>query len=145
MSQVRVRFAPSPTGFLHIGGVRTALFNWLFARQQKGVFVLRIEDTDQDRSTDESIQAILEGLKWVGLDWDEGPFRQTERIDLYRSYAMQLLEKGQAYWCACKAEELDARRKEAEAKGLSPKYDSRCRDRGLTNPAGEAALRFKAR
>ena len=144
MSQVRVRFAPSPTGFLHIGGVRTALFNWLFARQQKGVFVLRIEDTDQDRSTDESIQAILEGLKWVGLDWDEGPFRQTERIDLYRSYAMQLLEKGQAYWCSCKAEELEARRKEAEAKGLSPKYDSRCRDRGLANPAGDAALRFKA-
>lgn len=144
MSQVRVRFAPSPTGFLHIGGVRTALFNWLFARQQKGVFVLRIEDTDQDRSTDESIQAILEGLKWVGLDWDEGPFRQTDRIDLYRSYAMQLLEKGRAYWCHCKAEELEARRKEAEAKGLSPKYDSRCRDRGLTNPAGDAALRFKA-
>jgi len=144
MSQVRVRFAPSPTGFLHIGGVRTALFNWLFARQQKGVFVLRIEDTDQGRSTDESIQAILEGLKWVGLDWDEGPFRQTERIDLYRSYAMQLLEKGQAYWCVCKAEELEARRKEAEAKGLSPKYDSRCRDRGLTNPASDAALRFKA-
>ncbi len=144
MSQVRVRFAPSPTGFLHIGGVRTALFNWLFARQQKGIFVLRIEDTDQDRSTDESIQAILEGLKWVGLDWDEGPFRQTERIDLYRSYAMQLLEKGQAYWCSCKAEELEARRKEAEGKGLSPKYDSRCRDRGLANQAGDAALRFKA-
>jgi glutamyl-tRNA synthetase len=144
MTQVRVRFAPSPTGFLHIGGVRTALFNWLFARQQKGVFVLRIEDTDQGRSTDESIQAILEGLKWVGLDWDEGPFRQTERIDLYRSYAMQLLEKGQAYWCHCKAEELEARRKEAEVKGLSPKYDSRCRDRGLTNQAGDAALRFKA-
>ena len=144
MSQVRVRFAPSPTGVLHIGGVRTALFNWLFARQQKGVFVLRIEDTDQTRSTDESIQAIIEGMKWVGLDWDEGPYRQTERIDLYRSYALQLLDKEQAYWCHCKAEELEARRKEAEAKGLSPKYDSRCRDRGLTNPAGDAALRFKA-
>ena len=144
MTQVRVRFAPSPTGFLHIGGVRTALFNWLFGRQQKGVFVLRIEDTDQSRSTDESIQAIIGGMKWVGLDWDEGPFRQTERMDLYRSHAMQLLEKGQAYWCACKAEELDARRKEAEAKGLSPKYDGRCRDRGLTNQAGDAALRFKA-
>ena len=116
MSQVRVRFAPSPTGVLHIGGVRTALFNWLFARQQKGVFVLRIEDTDQSRSTDESIRAIIEGMKWVGLDWDEGPYRQTERMELYRSHAMQLLEKGQAYWCVCKAEELDARRKEAEAK-----------------------------
>ena len=145
MSQVRVRFAPSPTGLLHIGGVRTALFNWLFARQQNGVFVLRIEDTDQSRSTEESIQAIIEGMKWVGLDWDEGPFRQTERMDLYRSHAMQLLAKGQAYWCACKAEDLDARRKEAEAKGLSPKYDGRCRDRGITNPTGDAALRFKAR
>ena len=144
MSQVRVRFAPSPTGLLHIGGVRTALFNWLFSRQQKGVFILRIEDTDQSRSTDESIQAIIEGMKWVGLDWDEGPFRQTERMELYRSHAMKLLERGQAYWCVCKAEELDARRKEAEAKGLSPKYDGRCRDRGLTNPAGDAALRFKA-
>jgi glutamyl-tRNA synthetase len=144
VSQVRVRFAPSPTGFLHIGGVRTALFNWLFARQQKGVFILRIEDTDQSRSTDESIQAIIEGMTWVGLDWDEGPFRQTERIDLYRSHAMKLLEKGDAYWCSCKAEELDARRKEAEAKGLSPKYDGRCRDRGLTNPTGDAALRFKS-
>jgi glutamyl-tRNA synthetase len=130
MSQVRVRFAPSPTGVLHIGGVRTALFN--------------IEDTDQSRSTDESIQAIIEGMKWVGLDWDEGPYRQTERMDLYRSHAMQLLEKGRAYWCVCKAEELDARRKEAEDKGLSPKYDGRCRDRGLTNQAGDAALRFKA-
>jgi len=144
MSQVRVRFAPSPTGFLHIGGVRTALFNWLFARQQKGVFILRIEDTDQSRSTDESIQAIIEGMTWVGLDWDEGPFRQTERIDLYRSHAMKLLEQDDAYWCVCKAEELEARRKEAEAKGLSPKYDGRCRDRGLTNPTGDAALRFKS-
>jgi glutamyl-tRNA synthetase len=144
MSQVRVRFAPSPTGFLHIGGVRTALFNWLFARQQKGVLVLRIEDTDQSRSTDESIQAIVEGMKWIGLTWDEGPFRQTERMDLYRSHAVQLLEKGLAYWCVCKAEELEARRKEAEIKGLSPKYDGRCRDRGLTNSTGDAALRFKA-
>jgi glutamyl-tRNA synthetase len=144
MTQVRVRFAPSPTGFLHIGGVRTALFNWLFARQQKGVFVLRIEDTDQSRSTDESIQAIIEGMKWVGLDWDEGPYRQTERMDLYRSHAMKLLGNGEAYWCICKAEELDERRKEAEAKGLSQKYDGRCRDRGLTNPTGDAALRFKA-
>jgi glutamyl-tRNA synthetase len=144
MTQVRVRFAPSPTGFLHIGGVRTALFNWLYARQQQGVFVLRIEDTDQDRSTDESIQAIIEGMKWVGLDWDEGPFRQTERMDLYRSHAMQLLEQGQAYWCVCKAEELEARRKEAEAKGLSPRYDGRCRNLGITKPTEEAALRFKA-
>lgn len=144
MSQVRVRFAPSPTGFLHIGGVRTALFNWLFARQQQGVFILRIEDTDQSRSTDESIQAIIEGMKWVGLDWDEGPFRQTERMDLYRRQAMKLLAAGHAYWCVCRAEELEARRNEAEAKGLSPRYDGRCRTRGITNPPEDAALRFKA-
>jgi glutamyl-tRNA synthetase len=144
MTHVRVRFAPSPTGYLHIGGVRTALFNWLFARQQQGVFILRIEDTDQSRSTDESIHAILEGMKWVGLDWDEGPFRQTERMDLYRSHAMKLLEQGKAYWCVCKAEELEARRKEAEAKGLSPKYDGRCRALGITDPPKDAALRFKA-
>src|SRR5262245_49747077 len=144
MTQVRLRFAPSPTGYLHIGGVRTALFNWLYARQQQGVFILRIEDTDQSRSTDESIQAIIEGMKWVELDWDEGPYRQTERMDLYRSHAMQLLEKNQAYWCVCKAEELEARRKEAEMKGLSPRYDGRCRNLGITKPTGEAALRFKA-
>ena len=144
MSQVRVRFAPSPTGFLHIGGVRTALFNWLFARQRQGVFILRIEDTDQSRSTDESIQAIIAGMKWVGLDWDEGPFRQTERMDLYRSHAMKLFEAGHAYWCVCKAEELEARRKEAEAKGLSPRYDGRCRHLRIVHPSGDAALRFKA-
>jgi glutamyl-tRNA synthetase len=144
MTHVRVRFAPSPTGFLHIGGVRTALFNWLYAKQQQGVFILRIEDTDQSRSTDESIQAILDGLRWVGLDWDEGPYRQTERMELYRSHAMRLFEGGQAYWCVCKAEELEARRKEAEAKGLSPRYDGRCRNLGITQPSGEAALRFKA-
>jgi glutamyl-tRNA synthetase len=129
---------------LHIGGVRTALFNWLYARQQHGVFLLRIEDTDQSRSTDESIQAIIEGLRWVGLDWDEGPYRQTERMDLYRAHAMKLFEGGQAYWCVCRADELEARRKEAEAKGLSPRYDGRCRNLGITLPSGEAALRFKA-
>ncbi|HEY7129593.1 MAG TPA: glutamate--tRNA ligase [Nitrospira sp.] len=144
MAPIRVRFAPSPTGFLHIGGVRTALFNWLFARQQQGVFILRIEDTDQSRSTDQSIQTIIEGLRWVGLDWNEGPYRQTERMDLYRSHAMKLFEKGQAYWCVCKAEELEARRKEAEAKGLSPRYDGRCRNLGIAEPSGEAALRFRA-
>lgn len=144
MSQVRVRFAPSPTGFLHIGGVRTALFNWLFARQRQGVFILRIEDTDQSRSTDESVQAIIEGLKWVDLDWDEGPFRQTERMDLYRSHAIKLFETGHAYWCVCKTEELEARRKEAEAKGLSPRYDGRCRYLRIAHPSGDAALRFKA-
>lgn len=144
MSQVRVRFAPSPTGYLHIGGVRTALFNWLFARQQNGIFVLRIEDTDQSRSTNDSIQAILDGMRWVNLDWDEGPFRQTERMELYRNHAMRLLEQGHAYWCTCTASDLEARRKEAEAKGQSPKYDGRCRNLELEKPSGEAALRFKA-
>src|SRR5262245_16006901 len=144
MNEIRLRFAPSPTGFLHIGGVRTALFNWLYARQQQGVFILRIEDTDQSRSTDESIRAIIDGMQWVGLDWDEGPYRQTERMELYRTHAMQLLEGGQAYWCVCTAEELEARRKEAEAKGLSPRYDGRCRNLGIVNPSEDAALRFKA-
>jgi glutamyl-tRNA synthetase len=144
MSQVKVRFAPSPTGYLHIGGVRTALFNWLFARREQGTFILRIEDTDQSRSTDEAIQAIIDGMRWVGLDWDHGPFRQTERIDLYRQHALQLLERKQAYWCVCTAEELDARRQEAQAKGGQQKYDGRCREKGILNPSGDAALRFRA-
>ncbi len=144
MSPVKVRFAPSPTGYLHIGGVRTALFNWLFARREKGTFILRIEDTDQSRSTDEAIQAILDGMQWVGLDWDQGPFRQTERIDLYREHALQLLERKQAYWCVCTAEELEARRQEAQGKGLQQKYDGRCREKGILNPSGDAALRFRA-
>ena len=143
MSDVRVRFAPSPTGYLHIGGVRTALFNWLFARHEGGTFILRIEDTDRSRSTEEAIDAILDGMRWVGLDWDEGPFRQTDRLELYRDHAMKLLEQGHAYWCLCTEEELEARRKEALAKGLPVRYDGRCRARGIT-PSGEAALRFKA-
>ena len=144
MSDVRVRFAPSPTGYLHIGGVRTALFNWLFARRERGKFILRIEDTDQSRSTEEAIQAILDGMRWVGLDWDEGPYRQTERMDLYRQHAMKLFEQQQAFWCVCSAHELEARRKEAQAKGLPQKYDGRCRERHIDQPSGEAALRFKA-
>ncbi len=144
MGKVRVRFAPSPTGYLHIGGVRTALFNWLFARHHKGTFILRIEDTDQERSTDEAIQAILDGMQWVGLDWDEGPFRQTDRMDLYREHAMKLLEQGKAYWCVCTAEELETRRKDALAKGQSQKYDGRCRPKDITKLSSEAALRFKS-
>ncbi len=126
--EVRVRFAPSPTGFLHIGGARTALFNWLFARHNKGTFILRIEDTDRSRSTDEYIDAIIEGMKWLGLDWDEGPFRQTDRFDIYRSYADKLLKEGKAYYCYCSPEELEERRKEAMAQGRPLKYDGRCRD-----------------
>jgi glutamyl-tRNA synthetase len=142
MSTVRVRFAPSPTGALHIGGVRTALFNWLYARHHKGTFVLRIEDTDQTRSTDESISIILDGMKWLGLDWDEGPFRQTDRMDIYRSHVDKLLTEGKAYRCYCTPEELDARRKEALAAGRPPKYDRKCL--GLkTPPEGKtSAVRF---
>jgi glutamyl-tRNA synthetase len=139
---VRVRFAPSPTGALHIGGVRTALFNWLFARHHGGLFILRIEDTDQTRSTDESIRIILEGMKWLGLDWDEGPYRQTERMDIYRQHVEKLLKEGKAYRCYCTPEQLEARRKEALAAGRPPKYDRKCL--GLkTPPEGRTpAVRF---
>lgn len=123
---MRVRFAPSPTGHLHIGGVRTALFNYLFARHHRGTFILRIEDTDRSRSTEESIEAIIEGLKWLGLDWDEGPYRQTDRLDIYRGKAEFLLNKGIAYYCYCTPEELEERRKEALAQGKVPKYDRKC-------------------
>ena len=126
---VRVRFAPSPTGYLHIGGVRTALFNWLFARHHGGQFVLRIEDTDASRSTEESIDEILASMKWLGLDWDEGPFRQTERQSIYKEKVDQLLREDKAYPCFCTAEELDRKRKEAQSKGLNPKYDGTCRNR----------------
>jgi glutamyl-tRNA synthetase len=101
---VRVRFAPSPTGALHIGGARTALFNWLFARHHGGTYILRIEDTDRERSTEDSIREIHDGLAWLGLDWDEGPFRQTERMDLYRARVQELLDRGLAYRCWCTAE-----------------------------------------
>ena len=147
---VRVRFAPSPTGFLHIGGARTALFNYLYARHNNGVFILRIEDTDRTRSTEEYIEAIIEGMKWLGLEWDEGPFRQTDRFDIYRSYADMLVKEGEAYYCYCSPEELEARRKEAMAQGKSPKYDGRCRNlervQGVEGSRGQernAAVRFK--
>ncbi|MDE2180076.1 MAG: glutamate--tRNA ligase [candidate division NC10 bacterium] len=138
MSKVRVRFAPSPTGYLHVGGARTALYNWLFARHENGDFILRIEDTDAERSTDESTTTILEALRWLGLDWDEGPevggpvgpYRQAERLKLYHDYAQRLLDEGKAYYCTCTSEELEARRKAALAAGISPKYDGRCRERG---------------
>ncbi len=142
MKNVRVRFAPSPTGALHIGGVRTALFNWLFARHHKGQFILRIEDTDQTRSTDESIQIILDGMKWLGLDWDEGPFRQTQRMDIYREHVDRLLKSGKAYYCYCAPEELEARRKEALAAGRPPKYDRKCRLLTAPIPGRTPAVRF---
>ena len=140
---VRVRFAPSPTGHLHIGGARTALFNYLFARHHNGVFILRIEDTDRSRSTEEYIEAIIEGMKWLKLDWDEGPYRQTDRFDIYRNYVQRLLDEGKAYKCYCTSEELEQRRQEALSKGLTPKYDNRCRDltEGIHNRP--FAVRFK--
>ncbi len=142
MTEVRVRFAPSPTGALHIGGVRTALFNHLFARHHNGKFILRIEDTDQSRSTDESIRIILDGMKWLGLDWDEGPYRQTARMNIYRDHVDKLLKEGKAYYCYCTPEELEERRKEALAAGRPPKYDRKCL--GLKAPVEgrTAAVRF---
>ena len=140
---IKVRFAPSPTGFLHIGGVRTALFNWLFARHHCGKFILRIEDTDLSRSTEESIQEILESMRWLGLDWDEGPFRQTERQEIYTKKIMHLLSTGKAYHCYCTPEELDQKRNDAQKAGLKPKYDGTCRKRTDT-PEKPYVVRFKA-
>lgn len=125
------RFPPSPTGYLHIGGARTALFNWLYARKTKGRFVLRIEDTDAARSTSESVDAILESLEWLGIDWDEGPYFQTQRYSIYNEYIEKLIESGQAYHCACTPEEVDAMREEAKAKGQKPMYNGKCRHRNL--------------
>lgn len=137
MAGTRVRFAPSPTGYLHVGGARTALFNWLFARQRNGVFILRIEDTDVDRSRPELVEAVLEGLRWLGLDWDEGPYFQSRRLPRYRALAERLRQAGHAYPCFCSPEELNQRRQAAERKGQTWKYDGRCRQ--LT--AQEAAAR----
>jgi glutamyl-tRNA synthetase len=140
MSEIRTRFAPSPTGHLHIGGARTALFNWLFARHHGGRFVLRIEDTDRERSTDEFTAAILEGMKWLGLDWDEGPVFQSQRDEYYRAVAGKLLADGSAYWCFCTTEELDAKRKAAQEAGRFTSYDRTCRDLGRKPKPGEAAV-----
>ena len=140
---IRVRFAPSPTGYLHIGGVRTALFNWLFARHHKGKFILRIEDTDASRSTEESIEEIIESMKWLGLDYDEGPFRQTDRQSIYKEKADQLINENKAYPCFCTTEELDQKRKEAQAKGLKPKYDGTCRNLSDQPEGIPFVIRFK--
>ncbi|NCO68419.1 MAG: glutamate--tRNA ligase [Nitrospirae bacterium CG_4_10_14_0_8_um_filter_41_23] len=140
---VRVRFAPSPTGHLHIGGARAALFNWLFARHNKGAFILRIEDTDRTRSTEEYINSIIEGMKWLNLDWDEGPYKQTDRFDIYRSYADKLLKEGKAYYCYCSPEELEQGRKEALAQGKQPKYDGRCRNLKAPVSGVTPAVRFR--
>jgi glutamyl-tRNA synthetase len=140
---IRVRFAPSPTGHLHVGGARTALFNWLFARHHGGQFILRVEDTDRSRSTETNIGSIIDALGWLGLDWDEGPpaagYRQTERLDIYAEHATRLLRAGRAYYCECSPELLDRERDEAQRRGETFRYGGRCRERGLT--AG--ALRLK--
>ena len=140
---VRVRFAPSPTGYLHLGGARTAIFNWLFARHHGGRFILRIEDTDRSRSTQESIQEILEAMRWLGLDWDEGPYRQTERMEIYRREVQKLLEEGKAYYCYCTPEELEERRKKALEEGRMPKYDGRCRERRGPREGVNPVVRLK--
>ncbi|MBD3618095.1 MAG: glutamate--tRNA ligase [Chromatiales bacterium] len=141
--KVRTRFAPSPTGYLHIGGARTALFSWLFARKHGGDFVLRIEDTDLERSTQESVNAILEGMTWMGLEYDEGPFYQTKRFDRYKEVIQQLLDQGDAYYCYCSKEELEQMRTEQMARKEKPRYDGRCRDRQTPREGVEPVVRFR--
>jgi len=144
---VRVRFAPSPTGWLHVGGARTAYFNWLFAQKHKGAFILRIEDTDADRSSDASERGVLDDLRWLGLNWDEGPdtggphgpYRQSERLALYGAHAEQLLAQGKAYRCFCTEAELEVRRAAAAAAGRPPQYDGRCRGIGRGESTARAA------
>lgn len=150
--KIRVRFAPSPTGYIHVGNARTALFNWLFARQNDGIFVLRVEDTDIERSREEYEKNLIQDLRWLGLDWDEGPdiggpfgpYRQSERLELYHKYAQQLLKEGKAYYCFCSQEELERERELALAEGRMPVYSGKCRNIHLDEAekrraAGEAA------
>lgn len=145
MPHIRLRFAPSPTGYLHVGGARTALFNWLLAKKQHGTFILRIEDTDVARSTQESVDAILEGMTWLGLNWDEGPVYQSDRFPVYKEYVQKLLECGKAYKCYCTAEELEAKREAAYKEGRKPKYDGTCRSRADDiQPDKPFVVRFKA-
>lgn len=144
MPAPRTRFAPSPTGYLHIGGARTALFSWLFARKHGGKFVLRIEDTDLERSSAESVDAILEGMTWLGLEYDEGPFFQTDRFERYREVIEQLLSAGKAYHCYCTKAELDTLREEQMARGLKPRYDGKHRNHeGPPREGVEPVVRFK--
>ncbi len=141
---MRTRFAPSPTGYLHVGGARTALFNYLLAKKYDGVFVLRVEDTDQARSTDESVQAILDGMAWLGLNADEGPFFQTQRFDRYREVVQQLLDSGHAYHCYCTKEEVDASREAQKAAGVhKPMYDGKCRNRTEPRAGVDPVVRFR--
>ncbi len=137
------RFPPSPTGFLHVGNARTAIFNWLYARRMQGKFVLRIEDTDTERSNQQAIDAIFEALEWLGIDWDEGPYYQTKRLDIYHQYLDRLIDSGHAYYCTCSPEEIEAMRKKAMAGGGKPKYDGTCRNKGLPKTP-QAVIRLKA-
>src|SRR5262249_17977573 len=140
---VRTRFAPSPTGMLHIGGVRTALFCWLYARRMQGTFILRVEDTDRERSTDAAVNVILDGMDWLGLEAHEGPFFQTKRMDRYREVIEQMLREGKAYRCYCTKEELDELRTQQLARKEKPRYDGRWRDRTDARPGVDAVIRFK--
>jgi len=140
--KVITRFAPSPTGYLHIGGARTALFNWLYTRHHGGTFILRIEDTDQVRSTDESTKAILDAMTWLGMTWDEGPYFQASRVQLHREEVERLIREGKAYCCVCTPEELEEKRKQSLAAGRKPKYDGACREKNLVRTA-EAVVRFR--
>ena len=140
---VRTRFAPSPTGYLHIGGARTALYSWLHARKHGGRFVLRIEDTDRERSTTESVNAILEGMTWIGLEYDEGPFYQTHNFDRYKAIIDQLMEQGDAYYCYCTKEELETLREEQMANKQKPRYNGKCRHNSTPREDVEPVIRFK--
>lgn len=143
MDTIITRFPPSPTGYLHIGGARTALFNWLYARANKGKFILRIEDTDAARSTKESVDAIFDALDWLGIDYDEGPYYQSERYPIYQKYIEKLVASGNAYYCTCSAERIEEMRSAAKARGENPRYDGTCREKGK-GPSEAAVVRFKA-
>ena len=140
---ITTRFAPSPTGYLHVGGARTALFSWLYARKYGGQFILRIEDTDLERSTQESVNAILEGMEWLGLDYDAGPFYQTHHFDRYKEIIQQLLDQGDAYYCYCSKDELEQLRTEQMANKEKPRYNGKCRHLGARDESKEAVIRFK--
>ena len=143
IDSVRTRFAPSPTGYLHVGGARTALFCYLEARARGGVFILRIEDTDLERSTPESVQAILDGMAWLGLDYDEGPFYQTQRFERYAEVVQQLMDEGKAYHCYCSKERIDALREQQMKDGIKPRYDGRCRGGAEPVPGVKPVVRFR--
>lgn len=140
---VRTRFAPSPTGFLHIGGARTALFSWAYARKNKGTFILRVEDTDLERSTQESVDSILQAMNWLNLDYDEGPYFQTHRMERYKEVIAQMLKDGTAYYCYCSKEELDEMREAQRQRGEKPRYDMRCRHNHTPRPGVNPVVRFK--